>query len=117
MTTVVLDEKPVLCLKHRRLRQKEFYFHQGIPAKKDLIFADKTGELCLKTDTYQRSNRISDRAGLPHIENHSLRHTYATMLFESGVAAKEVQARLGHANSAVTQDNYTHQQRTLRKRL
>lgn len=39
---------------------------------------------------------------------HSLRHTHATMLIESGVSPKAVQARLGHENIETTLNTYTH---------
>lgn len=39
---------------------------------------------------------------------HSLRHTHATKLIESGVTPKAVQARLGHENIETTLQTYTH---------
>jgi transcriptional regulator with XRE-family HTH domain len=39
---------------------------------------------------------------------HDLRHTYATMLFESGVSFKDAQYFLGHANIKMTMELYTH---------
>lgn len=40
---------------------------------------------------------------------HQLRHSYATMLYETdGVELKDAQALLGHATAAMTQDIYTH---------
>lgn len=39
---------------------------------------------------------------------HTLRHTFATRCFESGVDAKVVQSFLGHASLKMTMDLYTH---------
>lgn len=39
---------------------------------------------------------------------HSLRHTHATKLIESGVSPKTVQARLGHENIETTLQTYVH---------
>lgn len=39
---------------------------------------------------------------------HSFRHTHATQLIESGASAKAVAGRLGHANTQITQNLYTH---------
>lgn len=39
---------------------------------------------------------------------HSLRHTHATMLLESGAEPKEIQERLGHSKIATTMDTYSH---------
>ena len=39
---------------------------------------------------------------------HSLRHTHATKLIESGIGPKAVQARLGHSNINTTLQTYVH---------
>ena len=39
---------------------------------------------------------------------HSFRHTHATQLIENGAAPKGVAGRLGHANTQITQNLYTH---------
>lgn len=39
---------------------------------------------------------------------HSFRHTHATMLIEAGATPRGVAGRLGHANTAITQNLYTH---------
>lgn len=39
---------------------------------------------------------------------HSLRHTHATKLIESGISPKAVQARLGHSNINTTLQTYVH---------
>lgn len=42
------------------------------------------------------------------ITAHQLRHTYCTLLWESGVNEKEAQVLMGHADISVTQNVYTH---------
>lgn len=44
----------------------------------------------------------------PLVTPHRLRHAYATMLFDAGVDIKDAQSQLGHANTAITQNVYTH---------
>ncbi len=39
---------------------------------------------------------------------HSLRHTHATILIESGANIKDVQTRLGHSNIQTTLQTYVH---------
>jgi len=39
---------------------------------------------------------------------HSFRHTHATLLIENGAPAKGVAGRLGHTNTMITQNLYTH---------
>jgi integrase len=42
------------------------------------------------------------------INAHSFRHTHATMLVEAGAKPKDVAARLGHKDAAITENLYTH---------
>ena len=51
---------------------------------------------------------IIERAGLPHIRFHDLRHTCATLLLSKGVHPKFVQELLGHATISITLDRYSH---------
>lgn len=47
---------------------------------------------------------VTETKATPHV----LRHTYATRCFEAGMDIKEVQHLMGHANSSITLDIYTH---------
>lgn len=53
-------------------------------------------------------DRILKKHGFRHITVHQLRHTTASILFETGADPKEVQEILGHATLAMTMDLYTH---------
>jgi integrase len=52
--------------------------------------------------------RASERAGVPRIRLHDLRHTHATLLLAAGVNPKVVSERLGHSSVAFTLDTYAH---------
>jgi len=56
----------------------------------------------------RRFVNLTDRTGLRRIRFHDLRHTYATLALEAGVAPKVVSDRLGHAGIRITLDTYTH---------
>lgn len=43
-----------------------------------------------------------------NVTPHNLRHTHASLLFEAGLAIKDVQNRLGHSSADITMDIYTH---------
>ena len=45
---------------------------------------------------------------LPHKKFHSLRHTFATKLFENKVPLKTVSELLGHSSIEITTNTYTH---------
>lgn len=51
---------------------------------------------------------LCDRAEVPVISIHSLRHTHASLLLFAGVSVASVARRLGHANMATTQSTYLH---------
>lgn len=48
------------------------------------------------------------RINLPNVTIHSLRHTNATLMINSGVPITTIAARLGHANPSTTTKIYTH---------
>lgn len=52
--------------------------------------------------------KILDKANLPHIRFHDLRHTAATLLLMEGVHPKVVQEMLGHSQIGITLDIYSH---------
>jgi integrase len=56
----------------------------------------------------RRFNKLVDRAGVPVIRLHDVRHTYATLSLDAGVDPKIVSDRIGHANMAYTLQIYTH---------
>lgn len=51
--------------------------------------------------------RLRNKAGLPHLRIHDLRHSFASFLVNSGRTLFEVQAILGHSQPIVTQ-RYAH---------
>ena len=51
--------------------------------------------------------RIAERAGLPSLTLHGLRHSWATTALIAGVPIKVVSDRLGHSSSRITIDVYT----------
>ena len=58
--------------------------------------------------TYRSFRPLLERAGLPKIRAHDLRHTFATLLLSKGTHPKIVQEMLGHANISMTLDTYSH---------
>jgi hypothetical protein len=62
-----------------------------------LIFPGGKGQPMRPWTLTRKLERIMERAGLPHIRFHDLRHTCATLLLSKGVHPKFVQELLGHA--------------------
>jgi integrase len=74
-----------------------------------LVFATGIGTPLNRQNVTQRSFKpLLERAGLPQIRFHDLRHTCATILLSRGVHAKFVQELLEHVTIAITLDTYSH---------
>ena len=67
-------------------------------------FGKPMGHSALTTQIY----RIEDKAGLPHVSLHDLRHTFASMLNNAGVDIAMISHELGHSGIAITLNTYTH---------
>lgn len=52
--------------------------------------------------------RVLERAGIPKVRFHDLRHTFATLALQNGVDIKTVSGMLGHFSAGFTLDTYTH---------
>ena len=52
--------------------------------------------------------RVLERAGLPKVRFHDLRHTFATIALQNGVDIKTVSGMLGHYSAGFTLDTYAH---------
>src|SRR5215207_422850 len=74
-----------------------------------LVFCTGKGTLINPTNLRKRSLApLLQRAGLPTITFHQLRHTAATILLLKNVNPKVVSEMLGHATIAITLDTYSH---------
>ena len=57
---------------------------------------------------YRHMKTLLQRAGLPSIRFHDLRHTFATLALQNGVDVKTVSSMLGHYDAGFTLRLYTH---------
>lgn len=73
-----------------------------------LIMVNEEGRPLHPDTITARFNRLVDRAGVPHIRLHDVRHTYATIAMDLGIDPKMLSDRIGHANTSVTLQIYTH---------
>jgi len=97
-------------LREHLLRQVEEIERFGDLYRDDgLVFTYEVGTLVNPSNLRKRSfAMLLERAMLPPIRFHDLRHTCATLLFGKGVHPKHVQELLGHATVAITLDTYSH---------
>jgi integrase len=80
---------------------------QGRP--EDLIFPSRKGTALCRDNLLKRIvYPACERAKIPKIGWHSLRHLHATLLSKAGQPLKVAQAQLGHADLQTTLGIYTH---------
>lgn len=72
-----------------------------------LVFCWEDGRPIYPDTITEKFNALVDRAGLPLITLHGVRHSYATIALRSGVHPKIVSSRLGHASVSFTLQTYT----------
>ena len=73
-----------------------------------LVFTTRRGTGIHPDAMTHKFRRVADRAGMPHVSLHSLRHTAAALALASGANVKLVSTRLGHAKTAITVDTYAY---------
>ena len=61
-----------------------------------------------EASAYQAMTRACRNARLPHYHLHDLRHRRATIWHQSGVPARELAERMGHAKPSMSLDVYSH---------
>jgi integrase len=75
----------------------------------DLVFTSTVGTpVDVGNLTYRSFRPLLERADLPRIRVHDLRHMCATLLLSRRTHPKIVQEMLGHANISMTMDTYSH---------
>ena len=98
-------------LRTHRTRQVEERLKSG-PAwdsTLDLVFANEIGRPIEPQNLVRRAfYPLLQRAALPRIRFHDLRHTAATLLLSSGINPKIVSEMLGHASITITLGIYSH---------
>jgi integrase len=108
--TVTLPGTALAALRKHRSRQLEERLRLGeVWRDYGLVFCSEVGTALREPNVRERSfHPLLDRAGLPHIRFHDLRHTAATLLLAQGVHPKLVQEMLGHSSITMTLDLYSH---------
>jgi len=104
---IAIDKKTIHALKEWHIIQMKYLMSHGYQKPK-YIFTSKENGFLVNSVFAERYKKYQKAANLPHISLHGFRHTHASLLFEAGATAKEVQERLGHTNISTTLNIYTH---------
>lgn len=107
--TIVLPKMADNLLQKIKINSYEKHLRLGVPFTDDaFIFSDAL----LKPIEEKRANRrlqaICRKLGIEPRPLHSIRHSYATRLFEAGVDIKTVQKLMGHSDYKTTLNIYVH---------
>lgn len=90
-----------VCYGHDRL--------DGVDLKKqDFVFTERDGKPIRPGRITKHIKKMYDKADLPNVKFHSLRHTHASRLIKMGVDVKTISNRLGHGSVQFTLDTYGH---------
>jgi integrase len=107
--SVALTPLAVAALQRHRQRQLERRLKALAWEDNGFVFANEVGRPMTPQNLTKRSfHPLLERAGLPRMRFHDLRHTAATLLLAQGVHPKIVQEMLGHASISLTLDTYSH---------
>lgn len=84
------------------MKNRDIYNDQGY------ILADDLGNPLEPRTLPRYFKTVQESLELPYRKFHSIRHSYATRLFELDIPVKTVQVLLGHKDIATTMNIYTH---------
>lgn len=77
---------------------------KNLPEEKPIFVNDKV----YNSTVNDRLQRVCEKANVPVITIHGLRHTHASLLLFAGVSIASVAQRLGHSSMTTTQKTYLH---------
>ena len=72
------------------------------------VFPSRNGGPISPDSVLNMLHRVLERAGLPKMRFHDLRHSFATLALQNGVDIKTVSGMLGHFSAGFTLDTYAH---------
>lgn len=72
------------------------------------VFQSPNGGPISPNSVIHMLHRVLERAGLPQVRFHDLRHTFATPALQNRVDVKTVSGMLGHFSAGFTLDTYAH---------
>ena len=86
----------------------EHYERQGKPGKEAFLFSFDGKQPLDPANVRKRFIETLDAAGLEHVTQHSLRHSYASLMLSVGTSVVGLQRTLGHASATMTLNVYSH---------
>lgn len=107
--TIILPTFLQEALKAHRLQQRQERVKAGKAWEQhQLVFCGPLGKHINPSSLWTQFKHALQKAGLPDMRFHDLRHSAATILLSMGVNVKVIQELLGHANISITLNIYSH---------
>ncbi|SMO44909.1 tyrosine-type recombinase/integrase [Melghirimyces algeriensis] len=104
--SIALSESALEVVKQHQKEQKQEMLKRGY--RSDQLFVTLQGKPLSSRSLRYHFRSCIQKADVPHIRFHDLRHTHASLLLQQGVHPKVVQERLGHSSISMTLDTYSH---------
>lgn len=101
-------EKLLFKVNETQKQNRQYYGCSYCKDYLEYVCVDPMGHLLKPNFETQHFSLLLERNGLKRIRYHDLRHSYASLLYTSGIGLKEIQERLGHSDIGTTSDIYTH---------
>ena len=95
--TVTISQQAIEVLKEQKKKTNDAY-----------VFPSPNGGPISPDSVNNMLKRVLERAGIPKVRFHDLRHTFATIALQNGVDIKTVSGMLGHFSAGFTLDTYAH---------
>ena len=95
--TVTISQQAIEVLKEQEKKTNDTY-----------VFPSPNGGPISPDSVNNMLKRVLERAGIPKVRFHDLRHTFATIALQNGVDIKTVSGMLGHFSAGFTLDTYAH---------
>ncbi|MFN8127129.1 MAG: tyrosine-type recombinase/integrase, partial [Candidatus Nanopelagicales bacterium] len=107
--TLVLPEVVITALRAHRTRQKADRLVAGSRwVDSGHVFATMQGKPHHAATITRCFQKALDRAKLPDVRFHDLRHSAATFLLAQGMTLEDVKNQLGHSTIVLTSNTYGH---------
>ena len=106
---IFISKETVQMLKQYKEEEKEIAGNLGLAwSEENLVFHTRKYTLLNTRNIQQHFNVLAEKAGIQNVSMHSLRHTYATMLYQKGMSPLTIQKQLGHSSINTSYSTYIH---------
>jgi len=95
-----LNKTAIECLK--KIKEDRYY------GEDSFILSNQYGRMNTLSNMRRMFNEIAEFAEIENCGMHTLRHTFASTMFENNIDVKTVSEILGHSTTGITYDTYIH---------